>query len=126
MRLTDVPVRVDGSGLWPVAHLRGDIDLSNVESIGLAVESAVSNAAFGLVLDLSDVTYLDSSGLRLIFRLIRELQDRQQQLRLVVPRGARTWSVLQLAGVPQVANIYAELPDALPRNGDRRDRHPSG
>ena len=124
--MTDVQVRVDGSGFWPVAHLRGDIDLSNVENIGLAVESAVSNAAFGVVLDLSEVTYLDSSGLRLIFRLVRELQNRQQQLRLVVPHGARTWNVLQLGGVPEVARIFAKLTEALPRNGDRHDRHPSG
>ena len=97
-----------GEDAWPVVRLRGDIDLSNADALGTAAEGAVSNRARGLVLDLSGVTFLDSTGLHLVFRLARRLRDRQQTLRLVVPDGARISRVLSLSGVTAVAEIVSE------------------
>ena len=111
--MTVAEVRVEGDIEWPVARLCGEVDLSNVDDLTLVIEAAVSNAALGLVLDLSDVTYLDSTGLRLIFRLSRRLLDRQQQLRLVVPPEARILPVLRLGGVPDVVSMSDRLVDAL-------------
>lgn len=93
---------------WPVVRLLGEIDLANADALGTAAENAVSNRARGLVLDLSGVTFLDSTGLRLVFRLARRLRDRQQSLRLVVPDGARISRVLSLSGVTAVAEIVSE------------------
>jgi anti-anti-sigma factor len=90
---------------WPLARLAGEVDLSNVDDLGERLEQAVSNRAHGLVLDLSGVTYLDSTGVRLIYRLARQLGDRQQRLRLVVPDESRIRRVLQLAGVASVAQV---------------------
>jgi anti-anti-sigma factor len=98
----------DGASAWPVVRLRGEIDLSNAEALGAAAEGAVSNRARGLVLDLSEVTFLDSTGLRLIFRLARRLRDRQQALRLVVPDGARIARLLRLSGVASVAEVVPQ------------------
>jgi anti-anti-sigma factor len=94
-----------GDGAWPLARITGAVDLSNVEELGRQVEQSVSNRARGLVLDLSGVTYLDSTGLRLIYRLARQLGDRQQRLRLVVPETSRIRRVLTLAGVGTVAQV---------------------
>jgi len=102
-------VQVSTDAGWPVARLTGAVDLSNVEELGLRLERSVSNRAQGLVLDLSAVTYLDSTGLRLIFRLARQLGDRQQRLRLVVPETSRITRVLTLAGVGSVAEIVPDL-----------------
>lgn len=98
-------VRTSDEGAWPVVRLSGEIDLSNAEALGEAAEKAVSNRATGLVLDLSEVTFLDSTGLRLVFRLARRLRDRQQALRLVVPDGARIARLLALSGVAAVADV---------------------
>ena len=84
------------------------LDLANAEGLGAAAENAVSNRARGLVLDLSGVTFLDSTGLRLVFRLARRLHDRQQSLRLVVPDGARIARVLTVSGVSTVAEVVHE------------------
>ena len=90
---------------WPVAKLAGEIDLSNVEELRTRLERCVGNRAAGLVLDLSGVTFLDSTGLRLVFRLARELGDRQQSLRLVVPDCSPIRRVLALSGVGAVAAV---------------------
>lgn len=111
---------VDSSGTWPVVRLRGEIDLSNVEALYKVAEEAVTNHDAGLVVDLSGVTFLDSTGLRLVFRLARRLGDRQQSLRLVVPEGARIARVLDFAGVSTVAEVLRTYdPDASDEPGDR-------
>lgn len=113
-------LHVGGDGSWPVVRLRGDIDLSNADVLVEVVEGAVPNTAQGLVLDLSDVTYFDSTGLRLVFRLARRLGDRQQALRLVVPEGARIRRVLDFAGVSTVAEVLrAYDPEATEQQGER-------
>lgn len=101
-------LHLSGSEGWPVARLAGEIDLSNVESLRARLEQAVTNRAQGLVLDLSEVRYLDSTGLRLIYRLARELGDRQQVLRLVVPETSRINRVLTIAGVDSVAEVASD------------------
>jgi anti-anti-sigma factor len=116
--MTVAQVHIEGSAGWPVAQLTGEVDLSNADDLGLLVEGSVSNAALGLVLDLTGVTYLDSTGLRLVFRLARELRDRQQQLCLVVPPDALIWRVLRLGGIPDVIHVVARLSDALPEAQD--------
>lgn len=106
-------VRVHGGGDWPVARLAGEVDLSNVEALSRLVQAAVTNAAVGLVLDLTGVSYLDSTGLRMVFQLARELNHRQQQLVLVVPSDALIWPVLRCGGVPGVMEVFASVSDAL-------------
>lgn len=98
-------VHLSGGGDWPVARMTGEVDLSNVEALGAVLEDAVSNRAQGLVLDLSGLTFLDSMGLRLIYRLARQLGDRQQRLQLVVPESSPVTRVLQIGGVMSVAEV---------------------
>jgi anti-anti-sigma factor len=108
--VTATGVRAEDEGAWPVVRLIGEIDLSNAEALGAAAEGAVSNRADGLVLDMSGVTFLDSTGLRLVFRLARRLRDRQQVLRVVVPDGARVARLLSIAGVASVAEVISRHP----------------
>ena len=111
--MTVAELRIDSSPDWPVARLSGEIDLSNVAHLTGTLQEAVSNTAQGLVLDLSGVTYLDSTGLRLVFRLARELKDRQQSLRLVVPDESLIWRVLRLSGVPVELEVSPDLTSTL-------------
>jgi anti-anti-sigma factor len=103
--MTLAELRMSGGDPWPHARLAGEVDLSNVDGLAARLEAGVSNRAEGLVLDLGDVTYLDSTGLRMVFRLARRLGDRQQRLRLVVPASSRVARVLHLSGVGAVAEV---------------------
>ena len=88
-----------------IAALRGEIDLANARAIGALVAGSVPNDATGLVIDLSDVTYLDSSGVHLVFDLSERLVARQQRLALVVPEGSRIRRVLDLVNVRAVLPV---------------------
>jgi anti-anti-sigma factor len=87
-----------------IARLIGEIDLSNARPIGSLVAGAVPNDAAGVVLDLTDTTYLDSSGVHLVFDLAERLSSRQQRLALAVPDGSRIRRVLDLV------NMKASVP----------------
>jgi stage II sporulation protein AA (anti-sigma F factor antagonist) len=82
-----------------VATLSGEIDLSNAAEITRAVVGRVPNEAVGLVIDLSDVAYLDSAGVRMLAELERRLGWRSQAFRVVAPVGSRTRKVLSIAGL---------------------------
>lgn len=101
-------IDLGGTESWPVIHLSGEIDMSNAEVLADRVLGVVSNRASGLVLDLSDVTYLDSAGLHMVFGVARCLTARQQSLRLVVPPSSRIARLIDIAGVASVAEVVDE------------------
>ena len=92
-------IDIETQGDVVIAHLHGEIDLANAKPIGSLVTEAVTNEAAGVVLDLTDVTYLDSSGVHLVFELQERLAARQQRLTLAVPPDARIRRVLELVNV---------------------------
>ncbi len=81
------------------ARVTGEIDMSNAEAIRSAITDAMPNEAFGLAVDLSEVDYLDSAGIYLLYRLRESLRARGQSMRLVIPQASPVTDALRLAGV---------------------------
>jgi anti-sigma B factor antagonist/stage II sporulation protein AA (anti-sigma F factor antagonist) len=96
-----------------VVRIEGEIDLSNADEIGDDVSRAVPHDAAGVVLDLTGTTYLDSSGLRLLFDLAQRLHVRRQQLVLVVTDEALVRRVIVLTKLDDAVPLHARLDDAL-------------
>jgi anti-anti-sigma factor len=96
-----------------VATVDGEIDSSNASELRLALSERLPSASSALVLDLSAVTYLDSSGVHLLFELGRRLAARRQAIRLVVPQGAPVRRVLELCAVDGVAPMDHALDESL-------------
>ena len=90
--------------VW-VARLGGEIDLSNADTIGAAIETAFAQEGIGLVLDLTDVEYLDSAGVRLLFRIARSSTSRGWAMRAVVPEQSSIRRVLDLADIENVIGL---------------------
>ena len=67
-----------------LAHVAGEVDASNVDDLTEQLLDAVSNEARAVVLDLTQTSYIDSSGISLIFDAAARMKNRRQQLRLVV------------------------------------------
>jgi anti-anti-sigma factor len=92
-----------------VASLSGEIDLSNAAEITGALLRGVPNEALGLVIDLSEVSYLDSAGVRMLAELDHRLGWRAQVLRVVAPEASRSHRVLEIAGLERVLSIDITL-----------------
>jgi anti-anti-sigma factor len=97
----------------PVARVNGEIDASNAAGFAAQLKDAVPNTAMGLVLDLSEASYLDSSGVHLIFDVAEALRRRQQVLQLVVPPDSFAGDVLGVVNVTGVAQTSPTLEAAL-------------
>lgn len=109
--LEELDIRLDHDVV--VAHVRGEVDLSNVPSVRERLLGAVPNTAAALVLDLSGTDYLDSSGVGLIFELAERLGSRGQKLGLVVPDDSVIKRVLLLTAVEQAVPMFESVDEAL-------------
>lgn len=69
-----------------VLVLAGELDPSTVGLLDTAVEAALAEGAESLVIDLADVTFLDSSGLRALIGAHTHLAP--EPLRLRAPSAA--------------------------------------
>jgi len=110
----------DERGDVVIARIAGELDLSNVHDIGDGLNAAVTSATAGLVLDLTELTHLDSAGVRLLFDLRQRLATARQRLVAVVPEGAAINEVLDLAAVPTTLPVYRDLETAVGAAASRR------
>jgi anti-anti-sigma factor len=97
----------------PVARIRGEVDVSNADDLGQQLQASVPNSAIGLVLDLRETTYFDSSGVRLLFDLGERLSRRQQALRVVVADGSFLADLLDTINFVVFAPVDTSVDDAV-------------
>jgi anti-sigma B factor antagonist len=106
-------IAVERHGGTVLAHLSGEVDMTNAARVREQLLEAVPNDVLALVIDLEDCRYLDSAAIEVVFDLSRRLQRRRQELRLVVPDSSPLGRVLVLTDVNSVAPVYSTLESAL-------------
>jgi anti-anti-sigma factor len=97
-------VDVEPADSASVFRLSGEIDMSNADELFAAIGSSVPIGTSRLVVDLSPTTYIDSAGVRLLFRLASRAVARRQELLIVVPEASPIRAVLELMGLPMVSS----------------------
>jgi anti-anti-sigma factor len=80
-----------------VTKLIDDIDLSNAATMYSDMLDGMSQDAIGLVVDLSEVRHIDSTGIRMLHNLAQWLAQRRMELRVVVPDASSVRRVLELS-----------------------------
>jgi anti-sigma B factor antagonist len=111
MSLADVQITLARHAL--IAHLTGEIDMSNAEDMGATVIGATPNEVSGVVLDLSGVEYLDSAGIYVVFGMRASLQARGQTMVLVIPTESPVHDALRLSGAERPGEIAETVDEAL-------------
>jgi anti-anti-sigma factor len=96
-----------------LAHVAGEVDASNVGELTKQLLDGVSNEMRALVLDLTQTSYIDSSGISLIFDAAARMKNRRQQLRLVVSPKSFVSEVLAAVSMAESVPIDAQMADAL-------------
>jgi anti-anti-sigma factor len=113
-----VDVRIEERGDLVIAHVSGELDLASSPTAGEAIGGAVTRETRALVVDCSELAFIDSSGVAMLFKLSRRLGSRRQQLRVVAPSGAAVARVLELVDFPRAAPVDGELSLALAELGE--------
>jgi anti-anti-sigma factor len=85
-------------GTTRVVVVRGELDLSSVSKVRGALDRALSDLPETVVLDLSAVTFCDSSGARVVVSANRRASEQGCRLVVVRPEGPawRTFEICQL------------------------------
>ena len=79
--------------------VRGEIDLQNAGDVEGQLTEAISNQARTVSIDLGEVAYLDSAGLRVLFHLVERLVTLQIAVELVTPLRSPSRRVIELSGL---------------------------
>jgi anti-anti-sigma factor len=97
----------------PVAHVRGEVDLPNSEAVRAEMLATLPIDGPGMIVDLTQTTYLDSSGVRVLFELAERLEADGQRLALVVTEEALIRRVIVLTKLDDVVLLAPTVDEAL-------------
>ena len=106
-------IAIERRGGSVVAHVSGEIDMTNAAYLREQLLDSTPNDAFALVIDISACRYLDSAAIEVIFDLSRRLARRRQELRLVMPPSSPLKRVIELTEIRTAAPVYESLDTAL-------------
>ena len=102
-------LRVERSGAPREFRLSGELDLATVDGAADELASAVVEDG-DLSLDLASVSFIDSSGIRLLLQIYRTLEGRGRLI-LVSPQG-QVADLLRLMGLTRVEGVEVIQPGA--------------
>jgi anti-sigma B factor antagonist len=97
-------VAVTTAATHTVVRCEGELDLATAPELAAALD-ALDGDAGPVVVDLTDVGFLDSSGLSTLLQARQRLADAGAELRLVVTRPS-ILRVLDVTGLTDVFAVY--------------------
>jgi len=87
------------------AVLSGEVDLANAAEVERRLFAHIPNAATLVQDDLSEVGYLDSAGLAVLFRLAERLRVGQTELQVLAPAGSPARLAIEVMGMAQLCGL---------------------
>lgn len=109
-------LRVESVGDHEVVHVSGEIDLSNAATVLAALDGT---ASAGVALDLGELAYFDSAGIRAVDQAFRSFEESGRDLVVVVPAESRADWIFRVTGLAP-ALVAGSLPEALAVLRERR------
>jgi anti-sigma B factor antagonist len=95
--------RTQGDG-YELLAAEGEIDIATSPRLIAALNGAVADSAGSLVVDLSGVGFMDSTGLALLVRAQRRMRRRGRGFAVVCPDGPvrRIFEITDMVGILRV------------------------
>jgi anti-sigma B factor antagonist len=90
----------------------GRVDSSNANKLGEALNERVDAGHVQVVLDLSNVEYMSSAGLREIVSAAKRVRSGNGDLRIASP-SPRVKEVLELAGLDMIFQVFPTPVEAV-------------
>ena len=96
-----------------IVSLAGEVDIVQAQEVRERLLGAIRNEDLGLVVDLTNTSYIDSVGVSLLFELAERLSERQLRLAVVLPAKGLVGRVLTIVSLDSVALVHSTLDEAL-------------
>ena len=95
-----------------LVSVSGELDLHTAGCLQARIEEADTVGAGTVLVDLSEICFIDSSALEVLVRESKRLESRGHSL-VLVTNDPRTRRILEVTGLDRVLRAYATLQDAL-------------
>ena len=85
--------------------LRGELDLGTAAQLTATLDAAIRESRGAFVIDLCDVTFLDSSGVSVLVRARAVLGREERALLIICPPGPAR-RIFELAGIDDLLELF--------------------
>jgi anti-sigma B factor antagonist len=104
-------------GKVQIFRLTGSLDVATSPTLRAALMEAAEREGHALVVDLTQLEFIDSTGLGALIGAHRRASERKGSLRIVAPEG-QILRLLRITGLLDVLSVYATGDSAL--SGENR------
>ncbi len=108
----DLKLRVHVVDGLPVFELSGSLDIATSPTVRATLLEASARGDHRLIVDLTNVEFLDSTGLGALIGAQRRAREVGGELRLVVKEG-QIVRLLRITGLLKIFAVYPTLDDAV-------------
>jgi anti-sigma B factor antagonist len=110
MNLKALPRRVDDT--TQALDLEGEVDVYTAPLLRQQIMDQVDGGVKNLIVNLTKVEYLDSTGLGILIGGVKRLKEQGGSLKLVGP-SARITRIFEITGLNKIFDVYASEAEAL-------------
>lgn len=93
-----------------IITVHGEVDLATSPELDAAIIAAIDSGTSSVAIDLTNVSFMDSSGLGVIVRGLKRCREADIDLDLVIT-NERVLKVFGITGLDQVIPIHASIED---------------
>lgn len=97
---------------WVVMTLEGELDISRTEGLDGMVASACNGDRINAIIDLTGVTFMDSSALSWLLRTQEHIKKSSGRLRVVAPDGGNLMRLVTLTGLEGHLKVFPTMTEA--------------
>lgn len=98
----------------PIVRVHGSLDLGTVKDFVQTLETTMKEVKTCLIVDLSDIPYLDSAGLSVLRSTYETLAKDGKELYVIAPREhLAVYRVLEISRLNELFKVRPNVDDAL-------------
>jgi len=106
-------VRFEREDETVIAVVTGEVDMSNAATVRQQIAESVTPDDDAVIVDLSELSFIDSAGLHSLIELGTVLDERRQKLLLCLPPGSTIRRAIEIIGLPHAVSVYSERSEAM-------------
>lgn len=108
----DLGLDVSQSGNWSVLAVTGEVDVATAPAMRERLVSLVADGNVRLIVDLSPVDFIDSTGLGVLVGTLKRVREADGELALIIPQD-RILKLFDITGLSKIFAIHSSLNGAL-------------
>lgn len=101
-----------------LVQLHGRLDITHSDEVDVKLAQDVQSGAGDIIINLSGISYISSSGIRVFVGIVRELEKQGRKLKLcnITPPVKKVFDVVELLDLFEVYETEEEAVASLDKN----------